>query len=168
MKILYLIIWLLVVNAFQGVLGVFISDKLTIDLTLIAVVIYSIHYKEEAGTVIGFFFGLFQDGLSGGVFGINTICKTIVGFFVGKISGRLILESFITHFLVVFCSSILEGIIAFLVVVIFEIMPIPKLSGNLLPSAFFNGILGVVIFQIIRLIRSRFSKEAMLPRKYYD
>jgi hypothetical protein len=47
-------------------------------------------------------------------------------------------------------------------------MPITKLSGSLLPSAFFNGILGVIIFQIIRMIRSRFSKEEMLPRKYYD
>src|SRR4030042_4892575 len=125
MRILYLIIWLFVVNALQGVLGVyFMSTNISLDLTLIAVVIYSTRYREEGGTIIGFFFGLFQDGFSGGVFGLNAFCKTLVGYIIGKTSNRLILESFITHFLIVFCASILEGVIAFLLVIIFEVVPI--------------------------------------------
>jgi rod shape-determining protein MreD len=168
MRILSIILLLFIVNAIQGVLGTYlISSIFIVDLTLIAVVFLSIQYRETGGTVIGFFFGLFQDGFSGGMFGMNAFSKTLVGFVVGRTARRLVLESSITHFLIIFTANLIEGVIAFLLVNIFEIAPEFRLSVNLLPSAFLNGILGVVIFRLSHLFRGRSQEDDYMYLESY-
>lgn len=167
MRVLLIILLMFLVNAVQGVLSsYFVSNIFVLDLTLIAVVYFSIRYREVGGTVIGFFFGLFQDGFSGGVFGMNAFCKTLVGFIVGRTARRLVLESSITHFLIIFTSNILEGVVAFLLLTIFELVSIANITGSLLPSSFLNGILGVVVFKLIRAYGSRASEDDMYLEGY--
>lgn len=163
MKIVSVIISLFLVNTFQGVLGSYMSlPTIIIDLTLIAVVIYSISFGEEGGIIIGFFFGLFQDAFSGGIFGLNAFCKTLIGYIVGKTSKRLMLDSPITHFLIIFSTNILGGLVTILIITIFEIPSMGDIWRSLIPSAFVNGIIGVMVFQLVRRIPGKFREEKPL------
>jgi rod shape-determining protein MreD len=167
MSFMLIIVLMFVVNAIQAVLSVYVAPtSLVLDLTLIAVVFYSIKYQEEGGTVIGFFFGLLQDAFSGGVFGMNAFCKTMVGFIVGKTAKKLLLESFVTYFLVIFCANILEGIMAFLLLIIFEVVTVHNFAVNLLPSSFLNGIIGIAVFRLIRLFRRRSIDDDLTLEDY--
>lgn len=57
-----------------------------LDLPLIVVIFFAIARRSPiAGTLTGMFIGLFQDGLTGGPFGINGIAKAIIGYIAASV-----------------------------------------------------------------------------------
>ena len=90
MLLLILIIYLVLVFSIQtSILGLVSVAGVTPDLALIFVVYCGIHFQRNAGVGAGFLVGLLQDFLSGRLLGVNTLSKSLIGFFFSTLKQKL-------------------------------------------------------------------------------
>ena len=127
----------------------------TPDLALIFVVYCGIHFKGRRGIGAGFVVGLLQDCLSGGLLGVNTLSKSLVGFFFSTLKDKIIVEGLVPICFFLFAASLLDG-------VIFNIVRVTLLKGQvttgfLFPSLFiygiYNALAGLILFYVLDLNR---------------
>ena len=81
----------------------------TPSLTLIFAVYCGIHFRGGRGTAMGFLIGLVQDGLSGGLLGINTLSKSLVAFALFKIRDKVVVEGVIPVGCLIIGASLFDG-----------------------------------------------------------
>ncbi|MBI3015364.1 MAG: rod shape-determining protein MreD [Candidatus Tectomicrobia bacterium] len=85
------------------------------DLVLLATVGYSLVAGRQRGLSFGFFLGLLQDVLSGGLLGTNGFIKGFVGYVVGVFRQQVADRSFFFPSLAIFFGSLLNGALYFLI-----------------------------------------------------
>lgn len=59
------------------------------DIPLIVVVMLAMRRGPEFGCGAGFLAGLLQDAATGGLLGVQALTKSVIGFGVGALGGRL-------------------------------------------------------------------------------
>lgn len=80
------------------------------DLILILVVYYAIVDSEERAMYTGALGGIFQDVAADTGLGHHVLCLVVVGFAVGRLSKRLITDSPGVKAGLVFCASVVHGL----------------------------------------------------------
>ena len=85
------------------------------DLALIFVVYCGVHFQRNGGIGAGVIIGLVQDCLSGGLLGINTLSKGLVGLFFSVLKDKIVVEGFIPISFFVFTASLFDGMIYFII-----------------------------------------------------
>jgi len=85
------------------------------DLALLATVGYSLVAGRQKGMSFGFFLGLLQDVLSGGLLGTNGFIKGFVGYVVGVFKQQVADRSLFFPTLAIFFGSLLNGALYFLI-----------------------------------------------------
>lgn len=85
------------------------------DLALIYVVYCGIFFHGTRGAVMGIVVGFIQDCLSGGLFGINTLSKSLIGFFFSTLKEKLFVEGVLPICFFVAAASIFDGLIFYVV-----------------------------------------------------
>ncbi len=129
-------------------LGMFSIGGVVPDLALIWVVFCSVHCSRAMGIGSGLMTGLFQDCLSGGLLGVNTLSKSFIGLFFSTLKDKFYVEGVIpvAFFLVV--SSLFDGLVFY-----FSMNTVLKgevsssfLYQSLPAYSFYNGIVGPVLF----------------------
>ena len=135
----------------SAVLGGFSVAGIVPDLALIYVVYCGIFFPGSRGAVMGLVVGFIQDCLSGGLLGINTLSKSLIGFFFSTLKDKLFVEGILPICLFVVASSIFDGLI-------FYVIFISLLKGDVgtqflytkLPIfALYNAFLAPLIFFIL-------------------
>jgi len=58
--------------------------------------------------------GFIQDCLSGGLLGVNTLSKGLVGIFFSALKDKIIVEGVLAISFFIFCTSLFDGLIYFL------------------------------------------------------
>ena len=113
---------------------------------------------------MGFGLGFIQDCLSGGILGINTFSKSLIGFTFSTLKSKLVVEGFVPIAAFLFVSSLVDGMVYYVAsLILFKSeMPWGTLLSNLLVFATYNALIGPVLFYFMNknknwLIR-RFSK----------
>jgi rod shape-determining protein MreD len=86
----------------------------TPSLTLIFAVYCGIHFRGGRGTAMGFLIGLVQDGLSGGLLGINTLSKSLVAFALFKIRDKIVVEGVIPVGCLITGASLFDGTVYYI------------------------------------------------------
>ncbi|MCD5415028.1 MAG: rod shape-determining protein MreD [Clostridiales bacterium] len=81
------------------------------NTALVLVVTFSIHYGKSKGAVIGFLMGIIQDILFGRVVGMNALAYMLIGYFVGMMTHKIIMEKLVVPFLLVALSTLLNALI---------------------------------------------------------
>ena len=120
---------------------------ITPDLILILALYCGINLKENRGIGMGFTLGLIQDCLSGGLLGVNSFAKGLVGFIFSTLKDKIIVEGLIpiSFFLVV--ASFFDGVIYYLVT---STLLKGEWAGGVLPFlplyAAYNALAGLVLF----------------------
>ena len=121
----------------------------TPDLLLILTVFIGIRLGQMGGSLFGFFAGLLQDALID-FYGLNAMCKTILGFSAKyfKTDQVLLIEKYYFP-IVVFFSSILHSLLFYGFYSLDDGLNFYTLFMNYgLPNAFYSGIMAFILWLI--------------------
>lgn len=161
---LYLIYFLatILVFAFQtSVLPKLLHSETLPDLVLICAFYFGLKMKDQSGVVMATSIGFFQDCLSGGIFGINTLSKGLAGMLAAFLKGFVIINNVLSLGVCITIISVLDGIVFCLITSLFTKIEVVQdsLFYSLPTFIFMNFISAMVLFLIIKKIENRFSKK---------
>jgi rod shape-determining protein MreD len=119
----------------------------TPDLPLVMVVLLALRRGPELGCLSGFVTGLLQDAAGGGFIGAQALTKTLIGFSIGQVGGRLWVQEPLVQIPGLVALSLLEGVARYLLLQIFHF---PGAFGDLmlyivLPQSLYNGFIGAAV-----------------------
>jgi len=117
------------------------------DIPLIVVVMLALRRGPEFGCGAGFLAGLLQDAATGGLLGVQALTKSLIGFGVGALAGRLRVSQPLVQVPGLVVLSLVEGVARFALLQLFHF---PASFGELmtyvvLPQAIYNGFLGAAL-----------------------
>jgi rod shape-determining protein MreD len=117
------------------------------DIPLIVVVMLALRRGPEFGCGAGFVAGLLQDAATGGLLGVQALTKSVIGFAIGAVGGRLRVSQPLVQVPGLVVLSLLEGLARFALLQLFHF---PASFGELmmyvvLPQALYNGFLGAAL-----------------------
>ena len=149
MLILIFFIYLVLIFSLQTtLLDLFSIGGITPDLALILTVYCATLLRGNGGIAMGFGLGFVQDCLSGGVLGINTLSKSLIGFTFSTLKSKLVVEGFVPVAAFLFVSSIFDGLVFYIAsLILFKSgTPLAVLFPNLLVFAIYNALIGPILF----------------------
>lgn len=117
------------------------------DIPLIVVVMLALRRGPEFGCGAGFLAGLLQDAATGGLLGVQALTKSVIGFGVGALGGRLRVSQPLVQVPGLVVLSIVEGVVRFALLQLFH-FPAPfgeLMTYVVLPQAIYNGFLGAAL-----------------------
>jgi rod shape-determining protein MreD len=117
------------------------------DIPLIIVVLLALRRGPEFGCVGGFVTGLLQDAATGGLIGVQALTKSVIGFAIGALGGRLTVTQPLVQVPGLVLLSVAEGLARFAILQLFR-FPAPfgeLLTYVVLPQALYNGFLGAAL-----------------------
>ena len=129
-------------------LDLFSIGGVTPDLALILTVYCATLLRENGGIAMGFGLGFAQDCLSGGLLGINTLSKSLIGFTFSTLKSKLVVEGFAPIAAFLFVSSIFDGLVFYVAsLILFKAAtPLGVLFPHLFVFAIYNALIGPVLF----------------------
>lgn len=114
--VLFEIIYLVFAFLLQGsIVGYLAIGPVRPDLILGSVTFIALRNGPFHATIAGFLVGLFQDLSFGGGLGLNSLCKSAIGFAAGRASSGLYKERYWTQIVVLACSVVVHDLIYFAV-----------------------------------------------------
>lgn len=109
------VFFLLVFSAQTVFLDLFSFGDVRPDLILILAVYCGIHFQGNAGIGMGCALGLVQDCLSGGVLGVNTLSKGLIGYFFSVLKNKIMVDGIIPISFFLALSSLFDAMLFSLV-----------------------------------------------------
>ena len=145
----YLVFALVLIFLFSiqtTLLGIFSLAGIAPDLILIVAVYCGIHSKKSNGIWLAVLIGFFQDCLSGGLLGVNSLSKGLAGLFFCALKDKIIVEGAIPISFFIFATSLVDGMIFFLAMT-------SLLGGQATGGFFFSS---VILFGIYNAVVAPF------------
>jgi rod shape-determining protein MreD len=139
-------VFILLALAVQAALLPFFTYRgMTPDILLIITVSAGLLYGREHGVGIGFFAGLLQDLASGGIFGLNTLPKVLIGLAAGTAERKVFKEHILLPLSAMMVTTVLNyGLILLLLVIFgYKVDFLDAAAHNLLPLLVYNMIFAV-------------------------
>lgn len=128
------------------------------DIPLIALIYFSINYGKNIGQVLGFVSGIVMDSLSGVPFGLNTIVRLVMGFFLGFFEGKIFLDNIVLPCVTITVCTILKYILFFITSLIFPIdININYFTIRLLVELGLNIVFTPFIFILFNILRKKIN-----------
>lgn len=123
------------------------------DFSVIAVVILAMAEGALAGTLGGFALGLVQDLSIPNLLGLHALCKTGLGFAVGRLRGRLVYGLPIVEGTLVFAAALLHDTLFLLVQSRMQSDAfLAPLLTQALPTAVYSALVGVPLIRLADLL----------------
>lgn len=146
--------WMLVALVGETVVAPTISiGGIAPDFTVIALVILALAEGSYAGCVGGFTIGLVQDLANPELLGLLALCKTSLGYTVGRLRGHLL-----------YGIPVVEGVVVVLAVLahdtLYELVRtrmsseafLPAFVFKVLPVALYSGVVGIPVLRVAELM----------------
>ncbi len=123
----------------------------TPNLTLLMVIYFAIAEGEERAMFTGVLGGVFQDVARATVLGHHVLCLVIVGFASGRISTRLVTEHPAVKAGLVFCASVVCGLLQILIQYVQdpELPAMYNIIARVVPGAFYTALFTPVLFFLL-------------------
>jgi rod shape-determining protein MreD len=132
--------------------GLTIGGARVVNLVVVAVVYVALLYGPVAGLLAGTVGGLVQDALAGGVVGIGSLSKTIVGFLAGVLGAHFIVSQWLPR-LVMFLGATFAHELCFQALyAVIEARPFRIQPSPLTMQAFVNGFVGLAAFFVVEQV----------------
>jgi rod shape-determining protein MreD len=140
-------LWLLMVTTLAGFLPPWLPVP---DVVLIIVIIFSFQYSFSLGGGLSFLFGLMQDVLSGGVFGLNAFSKVAVFSLSRWIRKRIYFSNMAFKIAMVLFGALVDGVITICILLIGGMMHTPPaiLARQLLLHIMCTGLLSPFVLVV--------------------
>lgn len=136
------------------------------DLTLLLVVFFAIVEGEERAMFTGLLGGVFQDVVLHRTLGHHVLGLVIVGYFVSRISTRLITEHPAVKMALIFGASVANGIIFTAVAYVQQpsISALHLLAASVVPESFYTAVVTPIAFILLHLIfQRRYGAQGTFP-----
>ncbi len=137
------------------------------DLILLLVCLVGLFFGRQRGLMLGALAGLIQDCLSGGVFGLNTLSKSLIGFATGVLQRHVGLHYRLLQALLVALLTAFDGLLTFGVARLFHGVESSLLrpAGALVAyQIVYNGLVAVPYFAVL----SRVARRYLPTREFTD
>jgi rod shape-determining protein MreD len=150
MKIAGVLLALIVALAVQTSLsGLTMSGARLVNLVVVAVVYAALVFGPVTGMMAGTAGGLAQDALAGGIVGIGSLAKTIVGFLAGLLGAQFIVAQPLPRFVMFVSASVLHELCYQGLTALLEVRAFRLSYGPVLTQAAINGIVGLSAFFVV-------------------
>lgn len=103
------------------VFPIFFTNDYMPDLSLIAIVYFSINFGKSIGQVLGFVSGLIIDSLSGVPFGLNSMVRLVMGFSLGFFEGKIFLDKVVLPIVMITICTVMKFVLFLFISFIFPI-----------------------------------------------
>lgn len=144
------LLWIVVAFVGETLLGPWIAIKgIAPDFALIALVLLGLAAGTVPATVGGFVLGLVQDLANPDLLGLNALCKTFLGFGVGRLRDRLVYGMPVVEVLLLVLAVVVHDIVFLLVQsrLSDDAFLIPLLTRTV-PTAVYTGLVGVPVIRL--------------------
>ncbi|MDP9324605.1 MAG: rod shape-determining protein MreD [Acidobacteriota bacterium] len=129
--------------------GMSMAGGTRVNLVLVAVVFVALSYGAVTGMLAGTVGGLAQDAIAGGIVGIGSLSKTIVGFLVGVLGAQFIVSTPVPRFLMFVGASFVNEVCYQAISALVESRGFRMQYSAAVVQAFVNGAIGIVAFLLV-------------------
>ena len=143
-------------------LELFSFGGVTPDLALVWVVYCGVRYSWAGGVGAGVVIGLIEDSLSGGLMGVNTLSKSLIGYFFSTLKDKFFVEGVIPIGIFLIISSLFDGLVFyFFMGTIFKGEVASSFLYQALPVySIYNALVGPFMFVVLDKIGSGLSSKS--------
>lgn len=151
--------------------GLSMAAGTRVNLVLVAVVYVALAFGSVTGLLAGTFGGLAQDAIAGGIVGVGSLSKTIVGFFVGVLGAQFIVSTPVPRFLMFVGASFAHELIFQALYALVESRGFRMQYSAAVVQAFVNGAVGIAAFLLVErgpeiFQRENFRRSSSSRRRY--
>lgn len=146
--------------------GLTMTGASMVNLVVVAVVYAALVFGPMTGMMAGTAGGLAQDALAGGIVGIGSLSKTIVGFLAGLLGAHFIVAQPLPRFVMFVSSSVLHEICYQGLSALVEVRPLRLAYGPVLTQAAFNGIVGLSAFFVVERLPGMLQRRRARRGRY--
>jgi rod shape-determining protein MreD len=151
--------------------GLLLGGTLAVNLVLVAVVYVALAYGAVTGLLAGAVAGLVQDALGGGIVGIGSLTKTLIGFAVGGLSAQFNLSTLLPRLVMFVAATFVHELVFEGLQAITGGRPFAVKLSAVLVQALLNGLIGVAAFVLVengpQVIANRRTRRASLTKRRY-
>ena len=167
MKTVGVLLALIVALAVQTSLsGLTMSGASMVNLVLVTVVYTALVFGPLTGMMAGTAGGLAQDALAGGIVGIGSLSKTVVGFLAGLLGAHFIVAQPLPRFIMFVSASVLHEICYQGLSALLEVRPLRLAYGPVLTQAAINGIVGLSAFFVVERLPGMLQRRRARRGRY--
>ena len=167
MKAAGVLLALVVALALQTTLsGLTITGARMVNLVVVAVVYVALMYGPVTGLMAGTAGGLAQDALAGGIVGIGSLSKTIVGFLAGLLGAQFIVAQPFPRLVMFISATVLHEVCYQGLFALIEIRPLRLSYQPVLTQAVINGIVGLTAFFVVERLPGLLQRRRARRGRY--
>jgi rod shape-determining protein MreD len=146
--------------------GLTMTGASMVNLVVVAVVYAALVFGPITGMMAGTAGGLAQDALAGGIVGIGSLSKTIVGFLAGLLGAHFIVAQPLPRFVMFVSASVLHEICYQGLSALVEVRPLRLAYGPVLTQAAINGIVGLSAFFVVERLPGMLQRRRARRGRY--
>ena len=146
--------------------GLTMTGASMVNLVVVAVVYVALVFGPMTGLMAGTAGGLAQDALAGGIVGIGSLSKTIVGFLAGLLGGHFIVVQPLPRFVMFVAASVVHEICYQGLSALIEVRPLRLAYGPVLTQAAINGIVGLTAFFVVERLPGALQRRRARRGRY--
>jgi rod shape-determining protein MreD len=167
MKTLVVLLALFAALAVQTSLsGLTMSAGRTVNLVVVAVVYVAMVFGPVTGMMAGTAGGLAQDALAGGIVGVGSLSKTIVGFLAGLLGAQFIVAQPLPRFVMFVSASVLHDVCYQALSALVEVRAFRLAYSAVLTQAAINGIVGLAAFFMVERMPGMLQRRRARRGRY--
>jgi rod shape-determining protein MreD len=146
--------------------GLTMTGASMVNLVIVAVVYAALVFGPITGLMAGTAGGLAQDALAGGIVGIGSLSKTIVGFLAGLLGAHFIVAQPLPRFVMFVSASVVHEICYQGLSALVEVRPLRLAYGPVLTQAAINGIVGLTAFFVVERLPGALQRRRARRGRY--
>jgi rod shape-determining protein MreD len=151
--------------------GMSMAGGTRVNLVLVAVVYVALAFGAVSGLLAGTVGGLAQDAIAGGIIGIGSLSKTIVGFLVGVLGAQVIVSTPVPRFLMFVGASFVHEFLFQGLTALVESRGFRMQYSAAAVQAFVNGAVGIAAFLLVErgpemFQRGSWRRSSSVRRRY--
>ena len=143
--------------------GLTMGGARMVNLVVVAVVYIALMFGPGMGLLAGTVGGLLQDALAGGIVGIGSLAKTLVGFFSGLLGTHFIVAHPVPRFVMFVGATAVHEVCFQGLYALVEARAFRLHYGPLLTHAAINATVGLAVFFVVergpRLLQRRRARR---------
>jgi rod shape-determining protein MreD len=146
--------------------GLTMTGASMVNLVVVAVVYAALVFGPVTGMMAGTAGGLAQDALGGGIVGIGSLSKTVVGFLAGLLGAQFIVTQPLPRFVMFVSASVLHEICYQGLSALVEVRPLRLAYAPVLTQAAINGIVGLSAFFVVERLPGMVQRRRARRGRY--
>jgi rod shape-determining protein MreD len=146
--------------------GLTMGGARMVNLVVVAVVYVALTFGPVTGMMAGIAGGLVQDALAGGIVGIGSLSKTIIGFVAGLLGSQFIVAQPFPRFVMFVGASVVHELCFQGLYALVEARGFRLHYSPLLTQAAINGIVGLAAFFVVEQMPGMLQRRRARRGRY--